>query len=42
MISLASMAASRAFDFWWAEAIASLVVALLVLREGWSSLGLRA
>jgi divalent metal cation (Fe/Co/Zn/Cd) transporter len=41
-ISLASLAASQAFGFWWADAIAALVVAAIVVREGWVSLGLRS
>lgn len=42
MISLASLAATAAFGLWWADAIAALVVGVIVLREGWSSLGLAA
>jgi divalent metal cation (Fe/Co/Zn/Cd) transporter len=38
-ISLASLAASQAFGLWWADAGAALVVAAIVLREGWRSLG---
>ena len=41
-ISLVSLAASQAFGLWWADAIAALVVAAIVLREGWSSLNLAA
>ncbi len=41
-ISLASLAASQAFGFWWADAIAALFVAAIVVREGWVSLGLRS
>jgi divalent metal cation (Fe/Co/Zn/Cd) transporter len=37
-ISLASLAASQAFGLWWADAAAALIVAVIVLREGWSSL----
>jgi divalent metal cation (Fe/Co/Zn/Cd) transporter len=37
-ISLASLAASSAFGFWWADAIAALVVAAVLVHEGWSSL----
>lgn len=40
VISLASLAASQAFGLWWADAIAALVVAAIVLREGWGSVGL--
>lgn len=39
-ISLASLAAAEAFGFWWADATAALVVAAIVLREGWASLTL--
>lgn len=38
VISLASLAASQAFGLWWADAIAALIVGVIVLREGWSSL----
>lgn len=37
LISLASLVASQALGFWWADAIAGLVVAAIVLREGWGS-----
>jgi divalent metal cation (Fe/Co/Zn/Cd) transporter len=37
-ISLASLAASDALGLWWADAIAALVVAAIILREGSSSL----
>jgi divalent metal cation (Fe/Co/Zn/Cd) transporter len=37
-ISLASLAASQSFGLWWADAIAALIVAVIILREGWSSL----
>ena len=37
-ISLASLAASDALGLWWADAVAALVVSVIVLREGWSSL----
>jgi divalent metal cation (Fe/Co/Zn/Cd) transporter len=37
-ISLTSIAAVQAFGFWWADAAAALVVAVVVVREGWSSL----
>lgn len=39
VISLASLAASQAYGLWWADAIAALIVGVIVLREGWSSLG---
>lgn len=41
-ISLASLAASQALGLWWADAIAALVVGVIVMREGWSSLNLAA
>jgi divalent metal cation (Fe/Co/Zn/Cd) transporter len=41
-ISLASLAASQALGLWWADAVAALVVSVIVLREGWSSLGVTA
>ena len=41
VISLASLAASQAFGLWWADAIAALVVAAIVIREGWSSVSRR-
>jgi divalent metal cation (Fe/Co/Zn/Cd) transporter len=40
VISLSSLAAMNAFGFWWADAVAGLAVAVIVLREGWGSLGL--
>jgi divalent metal cation (Fe/Co/Zn/Cd) transporter len=40
VISLASLAATDAFGFWWADAVAALIVGVIVLREGWSSLAL--
>jgi divalent metal cation (Fe/Co/Zn/Cd) transporter len=39
-ISLASLAASDTFGLWWADAVAALIVAVILLREGWSSLAL--
>jgi divalent metal cation (Fe/Co/Zn/Cd) transporter len=36
-INLASLALSHLLGFWWADAVAALVVALILLREGWSS-----
>jgi divalent metal cation (Fe/Co/Zn/Cd) transporter len=42
VISLASLAASQTMGLWWADAIAGLIVGVIVLREGWSSLGLAA
>jgi divalent metal cation (Fe/Co/Zn/Cd) transporter len=39
-ISLASLAASQAFGLWWADSIAALAVAAIVVREGWASVGL--
>ena len=41
-ISLASLAASQALGLWWADSTAALIVAAIVLREGWSSLNLAA
>ena len=40
VISLVSLAASSALGLWWADAVAALVVAAIVLREGWASLAL--
>jgi divalent metal cation (Fe/Co/Zn/Cd) transporter len=37
-ISLISLAATETFGLWWADAIAALIVGVIVLREGWSSL----
>jgi divalent metal cation (Fe/Co/Zn/Cd) transporter len=42
VISLASPAAAQALGLWWGDAIAALIVGVIVLREGWSSLGLAA
>lgn len=36
-IGLVSIGATEAFGFWWADAVAALVVAVIVLREGWAS-----
>jgi divalent metal cation (Fe/Co/Zn/Cd) transporter len=36
-ISLASLAGSSAFGLWWADAVAALVVAAVLAREGWAS-----
>jgi divalent metal cation (Fe/Co/Zn/Cd) transporter len=41
-ISLVSLAASQAFGLWWADAVAALIVGVIVLREGWNSLNLAA
>jgi divalent metal cation (Fe/Co/Zn/Cd) transporter len=38
IISLASLAASGVLGLWWADAVAALIAAVIVLREGWSSL----
>jgi divalent metal cation (Fe/Co/Zn/Cd) transporter len=38
-ISLASLASSEAFGFWWADAIGALVVAGIIVREGIGSIG---
>ena len=37
-ISLASLASSAAFGFWWADAIGALVVAGIIVREGVGSI----
>lgn len=37
-ISLASLAVSQALGLWWADAIAALIVGVIVVREGWNSL----
>jgi divalent metal cation (Fe/Co/Zn/Cd) transporter len=42
VISLASLVAAQSLGLWWADAIAALIVGLIVLREGWSSLNLAA
>jgi divalent metal cation (Fe/Co/Zn/Cd) transporter len=42
IISLASLAGSEAFGLWWADAIAALIVAVIVIREGWASFSLAA
>jgi divalent metal cation (Fe/Co/Zn/Cd) transporter len=36
-ISLASLAGATAFGLWWADAVAALVVAAVLAREGWAS-----
>jgi divalent metal cation (Fe/Co/Zn/Cd) transporter len=36
-ISLASLALADVLGFWWADAVAALIVAAILLREGWSS-----
>jgi divalent metal cation (Fe/Co/Zn/Cd) transporter len=36
-ISLASLAGAAAFGLWWADAVAALVVAAVLAREGWTS-----
>ena len=36
-ISLASLAGSAAFGLWWADAVAALIVAAVLAREGWAS-----
>lgn len=41
-ISLASLAATQAFGLWWADAIAAIIVGVIILREGWSSFNLAA
>lgn len=37
LIGLASLAVSEAFGLWWADAVAALIVAVIVFREGWSA-----
>lgn len=37
VISLASLALSEAFGFWWADATAALIVAAIVFQEGWAA-----
>jgi divalent metal cation (Fe/Co/Zn/Cd) transporter len=37
-ISLVSLAASDALGLWWADAVAAIVVAAIIVREGWTSL----
>jgi divalent metal cation (Fe/Co/Zn/Cd) transporter len=39
-ITLVSLGASSLFGLWWADAVAAVVVAVIVLREGWTSLRL--
>ena len=41
VISLVSLVAAQLFEFWWADAIAALVVSVIIVREGWSSLQAR-
>lgn len=41
LISLVSLGATEAFGLWWADAVGALIVAAIVLREGWGSLALR-
>jgi divalent metal cation (Fe/Co/Zn/Cd) transporter len=37
IIGLTSLAVSEAFGFWWADAVAALIVAVIVFREGWAA-----
>ena len=37
-ISLASLSASGALGLWWADAVAAVIVGVIVLREGWGSI----
>ena len=39
-ISLVSLAASNALGMWWADSVAALIVAAIILREGFGSLTL--
>jgi divalent metal cation (Fe/Co/Zn/Cd) transporter len=38
VISLVSLAAADSLGLWWADAVAALGVAVILVREGWSSL----
>ena len=38
LISLLSIVASEAVELWWADAVAALVVAAIIIREGAGSL----
>jgi divalent metal cation (Fe/Co/Zn/Cd) transporter len=38
VISLLSLAGANALGWWWADAVAALGVAVILVREGWSSL----
>ena len=40
LITLASLVLSSVFGLWWADAVAALIVAAIVVREGWGSLTL--
>jgi divalent metal cation (Fe/Co/Zn/Cd) transporter len=40
LITLASLVLSSLLGFWWADAVAALIVAVIVVREGWGSLTL--
>lgn len=40
LIGLGSVAATDLFGFWWADAVAALILSVIVLREGWSSFAL--
>ena len=40
IIGLASIVATQALGLWWADAVAALILAVIVLREGWSSFNL--
>jgi divalent metal cation (Fe/Co/Zn/Cd) transporter len=37
VISLSSLAAADLLGLWWADAVAALIVAMIVMREGWGS-----
>jgi divalent metal cation (Fe/Co/Zn/Cd) transporter len=37
-ISLVSLAGATAFGLWWADAVAALIVAAVLAREGWASI----
>lgn len=40
MIGLASIPLSEGLGFWWADAVAALILAVIVVREGWASFAL--
>lgn len=37
IISLASLVLAETFGLWWADAVAALIVAAIVVREGWTA-----
>jgi divalent metal cation (Fe/Co/Zn/Cd) transporter len=40
LITLSSLALSSVLGLWWADAVAAMIVAAIVVREGWGSLTL--